>query len=421
MLDSGLKSNARSGSANGAAPRCDVAIVGAGPYGLAVKAALRSSDLDVRVFGPPMSFWRERMPEGMLIRSPWAATSFTHPASGLTLDDYERWLGESLPRRLPLQRFIEYGEWFQRRTSPELDERRVAGISRHSTGFAMQLADGERVHAGRVVVATGIERFASRPPTFDDLSPELALHTTELTRPRDFAGSRVVVIGGGQSALESAALLHEAGARVQVLVRQAQVHWLLRSQRLHAMGPMSQLLYAPSDIGPAGLSRLLTFPDAFAQIPRHTRMRLDRRAIRPAGSGWLVPRLAEVSIAASTSVVAAHAHDGPVALTLSSGETRRTDHVVLGTGFRPDIARYPFLDPELVRAVRSIDGYPVLNRGFESSVAGLYFLGAIAAGTFGPLLRFVAGAPFASRRVARHLVGADRLPVAMTSPALETV
>jgi hypothetical protein len=93
---------------------------------------------------------------------------------------------------------------------------------------------------------------------------------------------------------------------------------------------------------------------------------------------------------------------------------------VLGTGFRPDIARYPFLDRDLVRAVRSIDGYPVLNSGFESSVAGLYFLGAVAAGAFGPLLRFVAGAPFASCRVARHLVGADRVPVAVSGPALET-
>jgi NADPH-dependent 2,4-dienoyl-CoA reductase/sulfur reductase-like enzyme len=420
MLASGLNFNARASFTNGAAPRCDVAIVGAGPYGLAVKAALRSSDLDVRLFGPPMSFWRERMPEGMLIRSPWVATSFAHSASGLTLDDYERWLGERLPRRLPLQRFIEYGQWFQRRTSPEVDERRVASISQHSSGFAMELADGDRVHARRVVVATGIERFAVRPSAFDGLSPELALHTTELTRPRDFAGSSVVVIGGGQSALESAALLHEAGAGVQVLVRHPQVHWLLRSQRLHAMGPVSQLLYAPSDIGPAGLSRVLTFPDAFARIPWPTRTRLDRRAIRPAGSGWLVPRLAEVGIECNARVLSARPQDGCLALTLSSGETCRADHVVLGTGFRPDIVRHPFLDQELVRAVRSIDGYPVLNRGFESSVAGLYFLGAVAAGTFGPLLRFVAGAPFAASRVARHLVGADPLPTAVTAPALET-
>ena len=122
MFGSGLKSNPHTGASGTSARRCDVAIVGAGPYGLATKAALRSSDLDVRLFGPPMSFWRERMPEHMLIRSPWVATSFAGAASGLTLDDYERSLGRALSRRLPLASFIDYGDWFQRRTSPEVDE-----------------------------------------------------------------------------------------------------------------------------------------------------------------------------------------------------------------------------------------------------------------------------------------------------------
>jgi FAD-dependent urate hydroxylase len=420
MFGSGLKSNPHTGASGTSARRCDVAIVGAGPYGLATKAALRSSDLDVRLFGPPMSFWRERMPEHMLIRSPWVATSFAGPASGLTLDDYERSLGQTLSRRLPLASFIDYGDWFQRRTSPEVDERRVDSISQRSPGFELRLADGEPVHARRVVVAAGIERFAARPPAFDDLAPELAMHTTQLTRPSALASSRVIVIGGGQSALESAALLHEAGAQVQVLVREQRVHWLLRSQRLHRLGPLSQLFYAPSDIGPAGLSRLLTFPDAFAQIPQPTRARLDRRAIRPAGSGWLVPRLSEVRIETGVHVVSARPEGTGVSLQLSSGVRRTADHVVLGTGFRIDVGHYPFLAPDLTRGVRTIDGYPVLNRGFESSVPGLYFLGSVAAGSFGPLLRFVAGAEFAAPRVARHLVGVNRSPAARSSPALET-
>jgi hypothetical protein len=95
--------------------------------------------------------------------------------------------------------------------------------------------------------------------------------------------------------------------------------------------------------------------------------------------------------------------------------------VVLGTGFRIDIRRYSFLAPELVGGVRSIDGFPVLNRGFESSVPGLYFVGAIAAGSFGPLLRFVAGAEFTGPRVARHLMGAAASPAALSRPALESL
>lgn len=419
MLDGSMSRNGN-GSWAGAS-RCDVAIIGAGPYGLAAKAALRSTDLDVRVFGPPMSFWRERMPEGMLIRSPWVATSFTGAGTGLTLDDYERSLDRSLSRRLPLNDFISYGDWFMRRTSPDADERRVASVAAAGSRFELRLADGEPLSARRVVVAAGIERFAARPAVFEHLPPERALHTTELTAPIALSGSRVAVIGGGQSALESAALLHEAGAEVSVLVRRPSVHWLLRSQRLHGLGPMTKVLYAPSDIGPAGLSRLLTFPDAFARIPRRTRDRLDQRAIRPAGSGWLVPRLSDVPIETGVEVASAVMERRHITLRLGSGETRVVDHLVLGTGFRPDLRRYPFLTPELVRAVQAVNGYPVLNRWFESSVRGLYFLGTITAGTFGPLMRFVAGTPFAAPRLASHLVGAGQASVPRTTPALESV
>lgn len=403
------------------ASRCDVAIIGAGPYGLAVKAALRSVDLDVRIFGPPMSFWRERMPAGMLIRSPWVATSFTAAGTGLTLDDYEQSLGRSLSRRLPLTDFVAYGDWFMRRTAPDADERRVESVTAHGSRFGLRLADGEPLNARRVVVAAGIERFPARPAVFEHLPRERALHTTELTAPSALSGSRVAVIGGGQSALESAALLHEAGAEVSVLVRRPRVHWLLRSQRLHDLGPMTKVLYAPSDIGPAGLSRLLTFPDTFAHIPRRARERLDQRAIRPAGSGWLVPRLSEVPIETGLEVESAAMDHGRISLRLNSGAARVVDHVVVGTGFRPDLLRYPFLAPELVRGVRAVNGYPVLNRWFESSIQGLYFLGTIAAGTFGPLMRFVAGTPFAAPRLASHLMGAGPESAPRTTPVLESV
>jgi hypothetical protein len=368
-----------------------------------------------------MSFWRERMPEGMLIRSPWVATSFIAPGSGLSLDEYELTLGRQLPRRLPLQQFIAYGDWFARRTSPDLDERRVSTLTRNGDDFVLTLADGERLRARRVVVAAGIERFAARPAVFDGLGPETALHTTELTRPSALSGADVLVVGGGQSALESAALLHETGARVKVLVREPRVHWLVRSQRLHALGPFTQLLYAPTDIGPAGLSRLVTFPDAFARIPRGPRARLDRRAIRPAGSGWLVPRLAAVPITTGVHAASLRPAARGVAVRLSNGETRTVDRIVLGTGFRADLRRYGFLTQDLLDDVRSINGYPVLNRGFESSVPGLHFLGAIAAGRFGPLLRFVAGADFAAGRLAAHLTGADPASSAVRSPVLESV
>jgi len=346
----------------------------------------------------------------MLMRSPWAATHFASLGTGLTLDDYERSCGLRLARPMPLEDFVGYGEWFLRQTTPALDERNVQRITPADTGFRLELSDGGGVGAARVVLATGIESYATTPAVFDGLAPSLSMHTTQLRDPDELAGARVCVVGGGQSAIESAALLHESGADVEVLMRAPRVNWLHRSQRLHDVKVLSKLLYAPSDIGPAGLSRLVGMPRVVACLSHPRIDRIDRRSMRPAASAWLVPRTRDVPITTGVEVIDAR-QDGPtVVMRLSSGTQRTADRVVLGTGFRVDVRRHATLPRELTTALECVDGYPVLTRSFESSVAGLYFIGAPAAATFGPLLRFVAGADFAAQRIARHLASAPAVP-----------
>ena len=112
---------------------CDVVILGAGPYGLAAGAHLRNiQGLDVRVFGEPMEFWKAHMPEGMLLRSPWAASHISDPATALTMDAFGNELGVRIPTPIPLDRFVEYGLWFQRQAVPEIDRRRITRIERDS-------------------------------------------------------------------------------------------------------------------------------------------------------------------------------------------------------------------------------------------------------------------------------------------------
>ncbi len=90
-------------------------------------------------------------------------------------------------------------------------------------------------------------------------------------------------------------------------------------------------------------------------------------------------------------------------LELNDGSQRTVDHVVLATGYRVDVAREPIVGETLRAGLRLHDGYPVLRRGFESSVPGLHFLGAYSAWSFGPIMRFVAGTKFSAREVTRHV------------------
>src|SRR3981081_3625748 len=207
--------------------KCDVAIIGAGPYGLSATAHLRTvKGLDVHTFGEPMSFWERNMPRGMLLRSGWTASHIADPDQSLTLDAYRTASRKHFSSPVPLDRFVDYALWYQRQAVPELDERRIACVESDVKGFRLNFEKGETVFARRLVIAAGIGSFAWRPPEFEGLPSALASHTSEHREFGTFAGKQVLVIGSGQSALESAALLHEGGAEVEIVARARQIRWL---------------------------------------------------------------------------------------------------------------------------------------------------------------------------------------------------
>jgi len=382
----------------------DVAIVGAGPYGLSVASHVRSLDgLTNVAFGRPMEFWDRRMPRGMRLRSPWAGSHLADPAGALTLDAYARACGSAVPRPIPLETFVDYGRWFQRHAVPDLDTRTVTRIEKRDGVFHLEIEGKDGVEARAVVVAVGVGPFAHRPDQFRELSRQTVSHASEHASLDGFAGRSVLVVGAGQSALETAALLAEAGARVEVLCRGGAVRFLVRSSVLHRLGPFSRLLYSPAEVGPAVLSLLAAAPSLFRRLPGPLRETWCARCIRPAGAAWLVDRLRTVTLTTGVSVVTAVEKGRRVTVLLNDGTERVVDHVMLCTGYRVDVERYDFLAPEIREAVVRVQGKPCLSAGFESSVPGLYFAGASSAWTFGPLMHFVAGARFAAERICRDL------------------
>jgi FAD-dependent urate hydroxylase len=201
--------------------------------------------------------------------------------------------------------------------------------------------------------------------------------------------------------LESAALLKENGIQVEVIARAQTLNWVGLHARLHHLGLISKMLYSTRDVGPAGISRLVAMPHVFRRFPRGFQGRTAYRAIRPAGAGWLQPRIADVPITLGRRVKSAAVAGSQLRLQLDDGTERLVDHALLATGFRVDVSRYPFLSPSLSKQLKTVNGFPVLRRGLESSIPGLHFVGKPAAWSFGPLLGFVSGAEFASSELVR--------------------
>jgi thioredoxin reductase len=391
----------------------DVAIVGAGPYGLSVAAHLRRSGRTVRQFGLPMHLWRANMPRGMFLKSQGFASNLSDPAAKLTLAAFCRLTGRpyadyGLP--VPLDTFVAYGQWFQSAAGLDVEEVLVTSVTAAGDGYELYLADGETVLARQVVVAVGVEHFAYLPDQLSRLRTADCTHASAHTDLSVFTGRRVIVVGAGQSALESAALLHEHGAQVQIVMRKQDVVW--NGAPLAPDRPLLQRLREPeaglgSGWGTWFYSRQ---PAAFRHLPEASRVRRARTALGPAGASWLRGRVEN-----EFPILAGHALDwassGPEGIRLglvhSSGSRTEVsaDHVIAATGYRPDLGRLTFLDEELRSRIQTAARTPAVDRDYQTSSPGLYVVGPGVAPTFGPVMRFVYGADHAARTVGRRLSG----------------
>ena len=345
----------------------------------------------------------------MCLKSLDFATDVYTPRKGYTFIDYCRLKNVSSGEPIAVDLFIEYGLWAQKQLVPQLEQVNVTRLSQSNGHFEIQLETGETFEARRVVMATGLTNFARVPAALKDLPPGYAAHTSQHQDYQEFKGKEVIVVGAGQSALEAAVLLHENGAKCTIVVRDY-------NARCHGVpNPPTTLLgrirMPQSVFGHGRLNFLLDrVPFGAFYLPDDRRIKLTRTHLGPIGAWWLAPRFeGTVPVLGRTEIVKAEPRDKRLLLTLrnlSGGpeQQRTVDYVVCGTGYEPDVDRIGFIEPGLAGRVERIERAPRLSSNFESSVPGLYFIGAAAAFSFGPLLRFVCGAKFASSTVSKAVV-----------------
>jgi FAD-dependent urate hydroxylase len=386
-------------------PVYDAVVVGAGPYGLSAAAHLLGSGLRVAVFGRTLEMWRERMPRGMLLRSHWWATNLSDPHQAHGFDRFFSESRHDSAYPLPIQTFIDYGLWFQRRAVPQVDETYVGSIERRGNRFVLTLEDGRAVESRAVVMALGLYYYANRPEPFDRLPPGLVSHSFDHKDFSRFAGREVMVIGGGQSAIEFAALLREAGAAVDVVARRPIV-WLA-PDRMHVRTRLERIVAPNASIAPGWGNWLLDhLPYLFYRLPQ-ARKDSHNGSYHSGATDWLRDRvIGKVRVHEGRTVAHLDATAGRVTATLSDGARLGADHVLLATGYRVDLDRLALIHPALRAAIKTDRAAPLLSPWFESTVPGLYFIGLTSLHSFGPLYRFVAGCGAAARRVAAAITRA---------------
>ena len=194
-----------------------------------------------------------------------------------------RWRGTARRRGPPclgtdLAEFIEYGMWFQSVVAPDVDRRRVthqrdgAGSSslRRGGAVAGQPRPGGRRHRALHAPARDAQGAARGH----------GLLTSRTTASSTSSRGRTSSSSGGQSA-SSRRRSCTSTARTSRLARGEQVYWLHGDGPMD-FGPFAPLFYAPTDVGPIGISRLVATPNVFRHVPRPAFDVIAARAIRPA-------------------------------------------------------------------------------------------------------------------------------------------
>lgn len=401
----------------------DVLVVGAGPFGLAISAHLRSRGVEHTIVGRPMNTWRAHMPLGLFLKSEPYGSAISAPARGYDIATYARLHGfdDYVDRvgPLSLERFLGYSDWFIDQLVPDVHDVTVTNVAPRGTGFIVEFAEQAPAFVRQVIIATGLLPYAYIPDVLSGLPADLLTHSAVHARLDQFRGRRVAVIGAGQSSLQTAALLHEQGADVQVIARAQQLIW--EAPVSAQVGLLDYILRPPTNLCEGWGCVVYDQPDVFRLFPESVRIRKGLTALGPKGAWWLRDRVEGVfEVLTGHQVKSAEPHGSGVLLRLDGARKSSitADHVIAGTGFRVDLARLSFLSEEIQAGLVTRANCPMVNRAGESTIPGLYFAGAPTALSLGAGVRFISGTHQTAAQLARSVARRARRETGPTSRAV---
>ncbi len=377
----------------------ELLIIGAGPFGLSVAAYCQHLGIDYRIVGRPMGFWKSDMPGGMILRSDcdW----HLDPLDIHTLEEFASTLGYTRDDVEPLaiNFYLNYTQWFQDQKQIVAEPVQVSRLDRFQENggqFAATLSDGQQILTRKVVLAVGFQYFKHIPAAVANmLPPDCYTHTCDLVDFKHLDGKRCLIIGGRQAAFEWAALIHEIGAE--------QVHVVYRHDT-PALEPSDWTWVMPI------LDNMVEHPSWFRELTPEQQDELNRRfwaegrlKIEP----WLAPRILVdgINLWPNTRITGCDTAPGKdLKIKLDNDETLAVDQVIFATGYRVDLNRIPFLAAgNLQPQIELLNGYPVLDTHFQSTVPGLFITSMPATQDFGGFFAFTAAVRTSAKLIGQAL------------------
>jgi FAD-dependent urate hydroxylase len=376
----------------------DLLIIGAGPFGLALSAHATRTGIRHSIVGEPMAFWRSNMPAGMILRSD--ADWHFDTAGEHTIERYYAKLGRTRSEiePLPLDVYLGYCDWFREEKGIDVQRTTVERLDRGvgPQRFTAQLADGGTIGAERVVLALGVGFFEHAPAELTRAIPAGRFrHTRDYVNFSDSAGRRVLILGGRMSAFEWAALLREAGAEAVYVSFRKETPAFTHSDWSWVMPLVDRTTTDPGWYRALGSEE----KDAlFQHFWQEGRLKLEP---------WVAPRVQRdgITLLPGTQLVECRETSaGDLRVLLNDGTRIEVDDVVLATGYKPDVARVPFLSSGNVLAgIETEEGSPTLGLDMQSSVPGLYFTSACAIRDFGPTFGFTVAVRASAEMLVRSI------------------
>lgn len=366
----------------------DLLIIGAGPYGLTTSGFAKSLGLDFEIVGMPMSFWREHVPKGLLLRT--GKDEHFDVECIHTMDAFfdECGASEEETTPLPVSRYLDYSDWFIKKKSLSIINDYVRDLSQLEKGFLAQMAGGRKITAKNVAVAVGMADSKFIPKNLSAIIPEGRYsHSSDYGDFNQFNNKSVLIIGGRQSAFETAALIAEEGASAHVVCRH----------------PTPTFTHCDFSFMHEFIANIEANPTWYKNLGVYEKQQWNNKAFEEGRlklEYWLEPRLktGNVQISDNANLINVEPFNNQMHAVLDNQKTITCDHIIFATGFKPDIHRLSFLNRGgLLNTLNIQEGSPVLDKRFQSSQKGLYFIGMFSMADFGYSFGFGTGALAAAK------------------------